>query len=120
MAIVTRRTGVTIIFNPAVVFVNRGFVTVFMANNTTEIRIIACRMTIGTKCPFPFVFPGINREELPIVIKGGRGPSCRGMARFAIGRKFCREVVRICCTVVFSCVTAITSSWSSEEFCCMA
>ena len=77
MTIVTRRTGVTIIFNSAVLFVNRGFVTVLMANDTTEIRIIACRMTIGTKCPFTFVFPGINREELPIVIKGGRGPGCR-------------------------------------------
>ena len=87
MAGITCLAVVCVAPNALVLFIHVGL-EVRMAVNTTENSIvIRIGMTISTRFPLAIVTPGVDREVLTIVIKGGRHPGVYSMAGLAVGRE---------------------------------
>ena len=64
-----------------------GF-SLLVAGKTCELGIIGwVLMAFRTGIPFPVVFPGIDREILPVMIKGRGDPGINRMAGFTTGGK---------------------------------
>lgn len=65
----------------AAVFIVHVGLIVLMAINAAEYSIVRrVGMAVGTQIPYPGMFPGIDGEILPVVIKGRRYPGSLGMA----------------------------------------
>jgi hypothetical protein len=89
--------------------VHLALIIMLMAIDATEYQVIArvC-MAVGAQRPCAGMMPGIDREILTVMVKGGRYPRSRCMARLAIGGELGRSVRRIVSLVVIIQVTANT------------
>jgi hypothetical protein len=88
MTISTSCTDIGIIFNPFVVIVDGGFVTVLVTQNTTEYSIVGWhRVAFGTKGPFSLVVTAVNWEILGIMVVSCWCPSLGGVTNLAVGWK---------------------------------
>lgn len=98
---------------PDAVVIVIGF-RVGMAGSAGKFCVIAriC-MTIHTSTPLPVVCTAVNREVLPVMVKGGRHPGRFGMAPCTIGRELGCHVIRHCRGIVVSLVASGTSIWRS-------
>ena len=65
-------------------------------------------VTVGTLIPLTLVGSAVNREILCIVVEGGRRPGRLTVTTGAIGRKLCRNMVRIGRVVIVIGVTTRT------------
>ena len=100
MAIVASLAVVAVAAYILVFIIHFGAV-MFVAVNTFELSIVGCvHMAIRAYIPFPFMFAGINREILTVVIPIRRFPGCGVVAVFAGGRKLCRLMIGVCGVVV--------------------
>lgn len=88
MAGITGRTCITVPLD-IVVFVGKvRSIIVLMAIDAAERRkIVGRRMAFRTLVPFAPVISAVDRENLVVVVKGGRRPGCFRMAACAIGGK---------------------------------
>ncbi len=114
MAFIAGYTVKSIASDTGMFAVHIGLV-VFMAINAAEELVVAlvC-MTLTAQAPCALVFPGIDREILPVVIECGGCPGRCAMARFAVGAELSCSMRRIAGLIVCIQVAADTGVWRSS------
>ena len=68
-------------------------------------------MAFNALIPFAVVFAAVDREILVIMVESCRHPAIYTMAGHTVGRKSCRNVVRVVSRVVIAQVAAYASAW---------
>lgn len=82
-------------------------IVMLVAIDTAEQGIVAWRrVAIHALIPFAFMFAAIDREVLPVMIPGGRGPSRGRVAGFTIRGEPDLFVVRIIGAIIIRTVAA--------------
>lgn len=106
---VEARVAVVLIARDLAMFVVHVGLIVLVAEDTFEDGIVGgIHVAIAAHVPLVFMFSGVDREVLRVMVPVGGCPGRGGVTRLTFSRKQRRGVVRVRCAVISRLMTAVT------------